>query len=265
MDLKKLRNINRKEITLIKELAINDFKVKYAGSYLGLIWSFVQPIITILIYWFVFQVGFRTTPVGDVPYIYWFICGVIPWFFFSEAINNASNSIIEYSYLVKKVVFNINILPIMKVLSSLFVHLFFILLIFILFLFSEEALTIYSVQALYYSICAIVLAVAISFLTSAIIPFLKDVSQVVNIILQFGFWITPIVWNYKILDAKYIKYFKLNPFYYVIEGYRESFIYKVWFWEHPIQTLYFWGVTFTILFVGVRIFKRLKRHFADVL
>ena len=113
---------NRK---LIWDLSKNDFKTRFAGSYLGIIWAFVQPIVTVLVYWFVFTVGFRSSDVGDAPYTIWFISGIIPWFFFSDALNSTSNVFLEYSYLVKKVVFKIEILPTVKIISALFVHLFF--------------------------------------------------------------------------------------------------------------------------------------------
>ena len=70
---------------MIVKLAKNDFRTKYAGSYLGILWSFVQPITTILLYWFVFQVGFRTPSVGSYPFVLWLTAGLVPWFFFSDA------------------------------------------------------------------------------------------------------------------------------------------------------------------------------------
>ena len=109
---------NRK---LIFSLAKNDFKTRFAGSYLGIFWAFVQPVVTILVYWFVFQVGFRNGTVDEFPFVLWLTAGLVPWFYFSEALMGATNSLLEYSYLVKKVVFNIDILPVIKVLSALFV------------------------------------------------------------------------------------------------------------------------------------------------
>ena len=79
---------NRK---MIRKLAKNDFVTKYAGSYLGILWAFVQPVITILLYWFVFQVGFSTRDVGDYPFVLWLSAGMIPWFFFSDAWGNNSS------------------------------------------------------------------------------------------------------------------------------------------------------------------------------
>ena len=102
---------------LLFNLAWQDFKRRFAGSYFGTLWGFVNPMLTMTVYWLVFQFGFRSGDVGEVPFVLWFMCGIVPWLFFSEAFSSASNSFLEYSYLVKKVVFNINILPLVKIIS----------------------------------------------------------------------------------------------------------------------------------------------------
>ena len=254
-----------KERKIIFELAKIDFKTKYLGSYLGIIWAFIQPAAYLLILWFVFQVGFKTKPIGDTPFILWLATGLAPWFFFSEALTNSTNAIIENSYLVKKVVFRIGTMPIIKILSSLFVHLFLISLLFAAYLLYRYALSIFYLQIFYYLFCAIMLLLGLSFITSALTVFIKDTAQVITILIQFGFWLTPIFWPINILPDKLHFFIKLNPIYYITQGYRNSFIYKIWFWEYPLWTLYFWVVTMVIFILGTIIFDRLKPHFADVL
>ena len=250
---------------LILELSKNDFKVKYAGSYLGIIWAFVQPIITILVFWFVFQVGFKSAPVGDFPFILWLICGMVPWFFFSEAVVNSTNSLTTYSYLVKKVVFKITVLPVVKIISSLYVHIFFVVFIFIMFLSYGYLPSIYNLQVIYYSAAMVVLVFAIGLITSSVVVFFKDISEIVSIIIQFGFWLTPIFWSYKQMPIKYLKLIKLNPMYYIVEGYRDTFINHVWFWQRYNQSIYFWTITLILLVCGALVFEKLRPHFSDVL
>ena len=104
---------NRK---LIWKLSKNDFRNKFAGAYFGIIWAFIQPMVTVAVYFVVFQLGLRVQPAATgYPYICWLVSGIIPWFFFSDALPSASNCLLEYSYLVKKVVFKISVLPIVKV------------------------------------------------------------------------------------------------------------------------------------------------------
>lgn len=254
--------LNRK---LLVSLVKNDFKQKYLGSYLGIMWAFLQPTFTILIFWFVFQVGFKSQPVDNFPFILWLISGMIPWFFFSDALSNATNSIIENSYLVKKVVFRVSILPIVKISSALCIHLFFIFFMIGMFLIYGYNFELYWLQIFYYMFATIVLILGLSWITSSLVVFLRDIGQLVSMCIQFGFWLTPIFWSLKMVPEKYTWIIELNPIVYIINGYRDSLIYHKWFWEDLNMTIYFWLVTIIVFMIGSLIFKKLRPHFADVL
>lgn len=255
-----------KNINMIWRLAKNDFRTKYAGSYLGMTWAFVQPVITILVYWFVFAFGLRSTsPVEGVPYILWFISALIPWFFFQEGVNNTTNCMVEYSYLVKKVVFKIEILPVIKLLSSLFVHFVFLIFTIIIFVIYGKFELVYFIQCLYYMICAIALITGLAYITSSVYLFFKDLGQIISIVLQILMWMTPILWPANMLKGKMSLLADLNPIFYITEGYRDSLINHIYFWQKPISTIYFWLVTSIIFIIGQLIYRRLKQHFADVL
>ena len=251
---------------IIMNLAVSDFKKRFVGSYFGIFWMFVQPVVTIFIYYCVFQLGFKSSPpVGvDVPYVLWLIPGIIPWFFISEAINMGTGCLYDYNYLVKKVVFKVSILPVIKLVACLFVHLIFVGIMLVVFLLLGQYPTIYWLQFVYYTVCAFVISLGITFLTSSINVFFKDMGQIVNIFLQFGMWIAPIMWPYT-MAGKWLWLVKLNPFYYIVEGYRDCFINQVWFWQRWKLSIYFWIVTIIIFAVGGLVFKKLKPHFADVL
>ena len=261
----KFLKMSLSNVQMIKSLSINDFKNKYASSYLGIIWGFIQPLVTILVYWFVFQVGFRSADVGDVPFILWFIAGIIPWFFFSDAWPSTTGVFTEYSYLVKKVVFKIEILPIVKIISSLFVHLFFILFIYVIAALYGYYPDIYSLQFIYYSFAMIVLVYSLSIITSSIVLFFSDLSQIINILMNMGFWITPIGWQLTMLPSSVARIFKLNPLYYIVTGYRDAFVDKIFFWQRPYQTVYFWMFCLVTLLIGIKLFNKLRPHFSDVI
>lgn len=257
---------------LVLTLAKNDFKTKFAGSYLGRIWAFIQPIVTVLVYWFVFEkalnAGTQSTKSGiTAPFVLWLIAGLVPWFYFSDILSSGTNVLVEYSYLVKKVVFKISTLPVIKVISNLFVHVFFIAFMLILYLLYGMFPGIYILQIVYYSFCVVVFATGLIYATSAIVVFFRDLSQIVNILLQILIWATPIMWNIDAVSFPplVLKIIKLNPMYYIVSGYRDSMISRVWFWEKPQITLYFWIVSILIFVVGTMIFRRLRVHFADVL
>lgn len=254
---------------LVMKLAKNDFKTRYAGSYLGIIWAFIQPIVTILVYWFVFSVGFRPNMnhVG-VPFVLYLVAGIVPWFFFQDALVGGTNALIEYNYLVKKVVFNISVLPVVKIFAALFVHSFFVLFTVILFVCYGRFPDWYYLQIFYYSICTVILVLGMTYVTCSVVVFFRDLTQMISIGLQVGIWLTPIMWvaedalvNHQTLK----KILMLNPMYYIVSGYRDAFVMKRWFFEQPGWTLYFWVFTLLMFMFGNGVFKRLRVHFADVL
>jgi len=253
---------NRK---LLLELTKNDFKQKYIGNFLGIFWAFIQPTVTVLIFWFVFQVGFKSQPVDNFPFILWLISGIFPWFYFAEALQNGTNSIMANSFLVKKVVFRVSLLPIIPLLAAVTIHLFFILVMFTMFMYYGYMPEIYWLQVIYYLFASSVFLLGLSWLTSSIVVFFKDMGQFISMTIQFGFWLTPIFWNISMVPEKYQWLIKLNPMYYIIEGYRNSMIYHKWFWEDLHMTLYFWVVTSIIFVIGGLTFRKLRPHFSDVL
>lgn len=250
---------------LIISLASNDLKLKYAGSALGIVWAFVQPVLTTLIYWFVFQLGFKSQPVENFPFILWLISGLTPWFYFGETVQSGTASISEYTYLVKKVLFNVNILPVIKTSATFLVHIIFVLFVGVIFVFYGVGLSIYALQLAYYAIAMLILATGLVYLLSALQVFLKDTVQIVSTVMQLVFWSVPIVWDISQVPSWIQSVLKWNPLFYIVEGYRDALINHVWFWEKLPQTLSFWAVAMVSYFVGVQVFKRLTPHFADVL
>ena len=124
------------------------------------------------------------------------------------------------------------------------------------------------IQVLYYSFAASMLGLAITYVTSAVQVFFKDMAQIVGICLQFGMWLTPIMYDEAIFTSRaaWLGWlFKLNPFYYIAAGYRDSMLTGHWFFERPTMTLYFWAVTLVLLMFGLKVFKKMRPHFSDVL
>lgn len=256
-----------KERKLVFSLAKDDFKLRFAGSKLGVIWGFASPFVTILVYWFVFQVGFKNGNVDNgMPYVLWLVAGIIPWFFFSEAWSTATSSLYDYSFLVKKVLFKVELLPIVKIASALFIHIFLLDIAFILLASYGYSVSLYNLQIIYYLFCEIVLIYALALITSSIAVFVKDTLQFIGIVLQMMFWMIPIVWTPEFIgDTIVLKILKLNPLYYLVSGYRDALVDHVWFWEKGTYTLYYWAFTLIVLFIGIKIYKKLNKHFADLL
>ena len=259
MGSKKINNL-----ILLFELAKNDIKSKYANSVLGIIWAFIMPLITIFVFWYVFQMGFKNAPVADAPYILWFAVAYVPWIFFTDVLTSGSNCFVEYSYLVKKIKFQIGVIPAVKLVSALFVHLFFIGFIFIMMLYYKMPFSIYNIQAVYYTFALSVFSLGLVYLLSSFTVFFKDMNSIINVVVQIGFWVTPIMWNEAtMVDEGVRRVLAINPIHYIVTGYRDSFIDQVWFFEHKGQTVYFWILTAIIFTAGVVAYKKLGPFFAD--
>lgn len=254
-----------KDREFLLRLAINDFKTKYSGSLFGILWAFAQPLVTILVFWFVFEMGFKSAPIDDFSYILWFIPAYIPWIFFNDILMSSANCLYEYNYLVKKVKFRVSILPIMKIVSAFFVHIFFVLFIFFIYFLYGYKINIYFFQAFYYTFALIIFSMGLSWAVSALSVFFKDMAQLISMFLQIGFWITPIFWNADKMQPWVAQILKINPIYYIIRGYRDSFVYKIPFWHRINTSIYFWSLTIILFIGGALIFKKLRPHLADEL
>ncbi len=255
---------------LVWKLARNDFKKRYAGSYMGALWAMVQPVVTVLMYWIIFEKVFGGQgPRGDngveVPFVLFLTAGLVPWFYFNEALTNGTNALLEYNYLVKKVVFKISVLPIIKVIAATFIHAFFVLILLIVAALYGYYPNLYTLQILYYSACLFIFVLALSYTTCALVVFFKDLAQIISIALQIGMWVTPIMWNIEQFDNGWIVLLKLNPMVYIVSGYRSAIYERTWFWQDFYSTMYFWIVTVVLFGIGALVFKKLKVHFADVL
>lgn len=253
---------NRK---MLLNLTKNDLKSKYTGSALGIAWAFIQPITTIFVFWLVFQLGFKNPPVKDIPFILWFISAYIPWYYFSEVIQSSSGTLYEYSYLVKKIKFKVELLPIIKVLSALFVHLIFIVIIVVLQLIYGYGFQPIYFQALYFTFALSFLLVGLALFISAVSVFFKDFTQLIAIALQLGFWVNPIIWATSSMNPNIVAILRLNPLFYIIEGYRNTFIMGVPFYADFYGMIYFWAFSIFIFVAGIATFKKLNPHFADIL
>ncbi|MBQ7943969.1 MAG: ABC transporter permease [Lachnospiraceae bacterium] len=254
-----------KDRKVVFELAKNDFKAKYTNSLLGIAWAFVLPLAIILVLWFVFQVGFKSEPVDGVPFILWYIPAFLSWQFFSDAFGTGAGCIFDYSYLVKNMQFRVSALPLVKIISASFVHFFFIGFILVIYYIYGYYPSIYNIQVIYYYLCTVVYLLGLTWIMSALAVFSRDILNVISLIIQVGFWATPLVWDPRSMPLNVQTIVKINPMYYICMGYRESFTSQSWFWEHPGDTLYFWIVALGFLFVGAYVFHRLRPQFADML
>jgi ABC-type polysaccharide/polyol phosphate export permease len=250
---------------LITAMAKREVATQYVGSFLGVIWTFIHPMVMIFVFWFIFSVGFKTKPVHNVPFVVWLTAGMAPWFVFSDIVSGSAHTIVIHAHLIKKTLFHSQILPVVKIIACLITHSVFLAVLLSLIIFQHMPFHWYYFQFLYYLVCLCVFALGMGWAVSALNAFIRDVGHMVGVFLQVGFWTTPIFWDISIMPPKVQMILKLNPMFYIIQGYRESFIFFNPFWKHPYQTLYFWIIAMVTFASGAFIFRKLKPQFADVL
>lgn len=262
MEFFKILFKNRK---LAMQLGKNDFRNRFANTSLGSVWGFAQPFVFMMTYVIVFQYILKTGSSGSYPYIVWFLPGMSMWMFVNDAILTASNSIRNYSYLVKKVVFPIDIIPIISLTSSSFIGIFLIYMATM----ASTACGYFPnlLNVIYILFCAVAFIIAITRFTSALTTIVPDFSQLLNIIMQLCMWFTPIIWNLNMIEGSLVVLFKAFPFTYLVEGFRQAFISSsTIITEHNgLYTIIFWIITIAIFVFGNSVFKKNKKDFSDVL
>jgi len=257
--------VRRRRIVLA--LTRQDLRNRYVGATFGLLWSFIQPLVMALIMWFVFM-AMGARPMHGVPFILWFLVSVAAWSFFAEALGTATNVFREYAFLVQKVKFQIDILPLVKILSAALVHFLFLAVVIVILLAKGVPVSWFWLQTIYYVVALILLLQGLSWITASLNVFSRDVAYGVGVVLQLGFWVSPVFWEFDMIPERFrvlATALKLNPFVYIVQGYRHSLLEQIPFWADWRLMLYFWCFTLAVCLAGYALFRKLKPQFADVL
>lgn len=253
---------------MILKLGINDFKNKFARTSLGSLWGFIQPLVMMLTYAIVFEYILKVGESDGKPFAVWYFPAMTMWLFINDSINNVSNSIVAYSYLVKKIVFPVDTIPVISLISTSINSIFLIVVTFVI-------CAIYGVfpnvlVAIYFIICAVCFLVGVTRFTSAVATLVPDFSQLITVIMQLAFWFTPIIWNISMVEGYanglIANLIKCLPFSYLVMGFRQAFVGgDILTEKHALYTIIFWIITILIFLWSNSVFKRCKKDFADVL
>ncbi len=257
-----------KNRNMILKLGKNDFKNKFANTSLGSIWGFLQPFIYMITYAIVLQFILKAGNSGEDPFIVWYLPGMAMWLFLNDSVNNITESIRNYSYLVKKVVFPVDIIPVISLVSNSIISIFVILIA--TFVCAINGYFPNILLLIYYIFAALCFIISFTRLTSAISTLIADFGKFLSILMQLLFWFTPIIWNISMIDGmlggKIAILVKCMPFSYLITGFRQVFIQGNILTElNGIYTIIFWIITILIFIWGNNIFKKAKKDFPDVL
>ena len=252
---------------IISRISKYEEKATYQSHYLGLIWQFLNPAIQIGIYYLVFGLGVNQGKEKDgVAFIVWMLIGIIAWFFINSSILGASNSIYRQVGMVSKMKFPVSILPMVNITSNFVSYRAMMLLLFVTMFGFGVFPTLYWLQYFYYFFCMIAFLFAFGVLNSTITVLVRDYHIMLQSILRLLFYLSGPIWDFKDMfkdHAVLVKLLELNPLYYIIDGFRDSFLSKGWFWEKGTQTIIFWLIVSIILFVGSHIHMKFRARFVD--
>ena len=244
----------------LKTSILKDFRGKYKKSFLGVLWSFLNPLFQLLIYSLVFPhiMGNRIE-----NYTVYLMIGLMPWTFFNNTIIQSAACIVTNGGIIKKVFFPREILPISILTSNLVNFLITQIIVLIALIFSGIAITD---AVLFFPVIVImqyILQMGFAFIFSSITVYIRDVEYIINIFMMLMFYLCPIVYEPSMIPNNLLKYFKLNPMFDIISFYRKIL------YEGTIpnmnDVLKIFIVCFVILVFGYYVFKRLEKRFAEEL
>jgi len=246
---------------MIFSLVRRDLKGRYKGSILGFLWTFINPLLQLVVYTLVFSVILR----NDIEDFYLFLfVALVPWLFFSTSVAGGAGCIWSQQDLVKKIYFPREILPIAFVTSQFINMLLSLLVVLAVILITGKGINL--IALIYLPIIMIVeylLSLGIAFITSAVTVYVRDLEYLLGIITMAWQFLTPIMYSIDIVPENLLPIFRLNPMTPVIIAYRDILYYK----KNPeIDTLFHAVcIGLVLLFAGCFVFTKLKRHFAEEL
>lgn len=244
----------------LKTSVKKEFRGKYKKSFLGVLWSFINPLLQLLVYALVFPFILR---IQEKNYVMFLFSALIPWNFFATTVSQSTSVIVGNGGILKKVYFPREILPISIVISGALNFLISCIIIFIALFISRMGITI---QVLWLPVilfvqCLIILA--ITFVLSALTVYIRDLEYFINVLLQLWMYITPVFYTMDLIPPKFARFFYLNPMTQIIIAYRNIFYYQI---PPDVKALAIWTVVGIIaVFIGYAIFKKLEKRFAEEL
>lgn len=246
---------------MIFSLVRKDLRGRYKGSVLGFLWTFINPLLQLVVYTIVFSYILPTAI--DKYYLYLFV-GLIPWIFFSASITGGSSSIVAQKDLIKKIYFPRQVIPISYVTSCFVNMLLSFVVIFIVVLISGVGFNPTALLCLpVIMIVEYVLALGMALLSSAITVYFRDLEHILGILTMAWMYMTPIMYDKSIVPKKLIPVFNLNPMTHVIECYRAVLYDKKIPELESLISSFALGILFLVL--GYFVFQKLQRHFAEEL
>ena len=243
---------------LINALVVRGLKARYRGSVLGFFWTFLNPLLLMLVYLLVFNVLMKN---GMKNYSVFLFTGLLPWIWFSTALSDGVNAIVGGAGLITKVLFPPQVLITVPVLVNMMNFIFSLPLLLLFMFFLKMPFGIAMVAIVPVIVIQLILIQGIVLIISAVNVYFRDLQQIVSNFLLLGFFVTPVVYTLSQVPRSYLVIFYLNPMTLLVRSYQWIFYYNIFpNWQH---LLYLLAGSIIILFIGVYIFEKLKEAFPE--
>jgi ABC-type polysaccharide/polyol phosphate export permease len=248
---------------LIQSLVVRELKARYRGSVLGFFWSFINPLMLLLVYSFVFSTVMPNKTEGIQPYALFMFCGILPWTWFSAALTEATNSLISGGNLIKKVLFPAEILPLVSVLANM-VNFFLGLFILVPALLYYHRLHV-TPNLLWFPVTVLVQLIfttGLGLILAALTVHFRDIRDLLANILMLWFFSTPIIYSWRQENVQRYKFlFDLNPFTHIAISYQEILFFgEVGHWKWLLALA---AASVALFLAGYWLFDRLRDSFAE--
>jgi ABC-type polysaccharide/polyol phosphate export permease len=261
-----LRNLVERR-SLLEQLVRRDFQLRFVGSAVGWIWGLIHPLVLLVCWWFVFVKVLKLKPEGAVTdnYPLLLFAGMLPWLLFSDTVQRSATAMLDQSNLITKTVFPSEILPVSVFLSSVVSHLLAVALMVVAAGVMLNQISIFLLLLPVYIFVLGLFAVGVGWIVASLHVFQRDTAQVMSVVLQFWFWITPIFFVEGRYPARARILLMLNPINYMVRGYRQMLLTSTWGWSdlRDLGVAAAFGVA--LFLIGGLFFRYMKRGFADVL
>lgn len=245
---------------LLKTNVKKEIRGKYKNSFLGVLWSFLNPLLQIAVYAIVFPLILRNT---QENYVIFLCCGLIPWTFFSTTISKAAFTMVENGNIIKKVYFPREILPISVVTSETVNFMISTIIIIGFVVFGGLGFSKYIVFYPLVLIAQYLLLISISLIVSSVSIYIRDLQHLIGVALQLLFYAAPIVYAPETIPDQFKWILNINPMTYIINGYRDIFYNQTMLELKPILILI--GCSIIACIIGYMIFNKLQKGFAEQL
>ncbi len=254
--LKELYNYRQ----LLKSNVRKEIRGKYKGSFLGVLWSFVNPLLTTLVYAIVFPFILRG---GQEHYTTFIVIAILPWSWFTTVISQGTNTILANGGIIKKVYFPREILPLSIAVSGLINFLISCIIIMIFLFCSGIGFSFYILLLPIIVVIQFILSFAIVLITSSIDVYVRDLEYIINFFISMLFYATPVLYSMDMFPKKIQMLLHLNPMATIIESYRNIFFYQTM--PNMIGLLFVFIFSIVLLLIGIKVFKKLEKGFAEEL